>query len=113
MKDKRKKTRLLFNLKWKCCAKSKIECYTFHNLSHYANWEYYKAPRKIKEETKLVGDNQETEELTLLLQIKEEKLGDNNLQYLDSRATDHVCEYKDKFLKFDEKVKDAISFGDL
>lgn len=39
------------------------------------------------------------------------------MQYLDSRARNNVCEYKDKFLKFDEKVKDAFFFcffvGDL
>lgn len=77
-------------------------------MGHYA-WESYDATNGVKEKAILVSDNQEIEETTFLLQIKEDK-GDN-LWSLDNGASNHMCGYKDKFVELDEKVKATISFG--
>ncbi|KAL4320263.1 hypothetical protein GQ457_18G013060 [Hibiscus cannabinus] len=68
---------------------------------------------KVNEErVNLIEDQQDVEEPTLLLALKNEENNDASTCYLDNGASNHMCGDKVAFVKFDEKVKGNVSFGD-
>ncbi|KAL4319611.1 hypothetical protein GQ457_18G013070 [Hibiscus cannabinus] len=68
---------------------------------------------KVNEErVNLIEDQQDVEEPTLLLAFKNEENNDASTCYLDNGASNHMCGDKVAFVKFDEKVKGNVSFGD-
>ncbi|KAL0427280.1 UNVERIFIED_CONTAM: Retrovirus-related Pol polyprotein from transposon TNT 1-94 [Sesamum latifolium] len=75
-------------------------------------WECQDETKDVKGKANLVNNNQEIEESTLLLTIKEEEKDNNSLWYLDNGASNHMCGQKDQFVKLDEKVRGNIFFGD-
>lgn len=69
--------------------KTNMKCYNCHELCHYA-WERRTTSNNIEEKVNLVNSNQEVEESTLLLMIKEKENEDNNMWYLDNDASNHM-----------------------
>ncbi|KAK8260665.1 hypothetical protein V6Z11_D13G134500 [Gossypium hirsutum] len=66
-----------------------------------------------KEEVNLIKDQQDVEEPTLLLALKNEESNDANIWYLDNGESNHMCRCKEAFVKLDKKVKGNVSFGDF
>ncbi|KAL4348689.1 hypothetical protein GQ457_17G010100 [Hibiscus cannabinus] len=90
--------------------KSNVECYNCHKLGHFS-WECQN--EGINEErVNLIEDQQDVEEPTLLLALKNEENNDASTWYLDNGASNHMCGDKEAFVKLDEKVKGNVSFGD-
>ncbi|KAL4352077.1 hypothetical protein GQ457_06G007290 [Hibiscus cannabinus] len=90
--------------------KSKVECYSCHKLSHFS-WECQNEGNN-EERVNLIEDQQDVEEPTLLLALKNEENNDASTWYLDNGASNHMCGDKEGFVKLDEKVKGNVSFGD-
>ncbi|KAL4295936.1 hypothetical protein GQ457_12G029240 [Hibiscus cannabinus] len=65
-----------------------------------------------EERVNLIEDQQDVEEPTLLLALKNEENNDASNWYLDNGASNHMCGDKEAFVKLDEKVKGNVSFGD-
>uniref|UniRef100_A0A6I9QLT5 Uncharacterized protein LOC105037627 n=1 Tax=Elaeis guineensis var. tenera TaxID=51953 RepID=A0A6I9QLT5_ELAGV len=55
---------------------------------------------------------EEGEDGILLLAEKEEEASNENIWYLDTGASNHMCGYKHMFKELDETVEGNISFGD-
>ncbi|XP_012853620.1 PREDICTED: uncharacterized protein LOC105973146 [Erythranthe guttata] len=90
--------------------KSHLRCYYCQKLGHYA-WECRNEKNNIEEKANLVGENQEDEEPTLLLALKDGDNDNKNLWYLDNGASNHMCGDKDKFVELD-KLRGNVTFGD-
>ncbi|KAL4301681.1 hypothetical protein GQ457_10G015230 [Hibiscus cannabinus] len=90
--------------------KSKVECYSCQKLGHFS-WECQNEGRN-EERVNLIEDQQDVEEPTLLLALKNEENNDASTWYLDNGASNHMCGDKEAFVKLDEKVKGNVSFGD-
>ncbi|KAL4318065.1 hypothetical protein GQ457_18G013000 [Hibiscus cannabinus] len=90
--------------------KSNVECYNCQKLGHFS-WECQNECRN-EERVNLIEDQQDVEEPTLLLALKNEENNDASTCYLDNGASNHMCGDKVAFVKFDEKVKGNVSFGD-
>ncbi|KAK8540598.1 hypothetical protein V6N13_027117 [Hibiscus sabdariffa] len=90
--------------------KSNVECYNCQKLGHFS-WEFQNEG-KNEERFNLIEDQQDVEEPTLLLALKNEENNDASTWYLDNGASNHMCGDKEAFLKLDEKVKGNVSFGD-
>ncbi|KAL4280140.1 hypothetical protein GQ457_03G000400 [Hibiscus cannabinus] len=90
--------------------KSKVECYSCHKLGHFS-WECQNEGSN-EERVNLIEDQQDVEEPTLLLALKNEENNDASTWYLDNGASNHMCGDKEAFVKLDEKVKGNVSFGD-
>ncbi|KAL4361783.1 hypothetical protein GQ457_04G023210 [Hibiscus cannabinus] len=65
-----------------------------------------------EERVNLIEDQQDVEEPTLLLALKNEENNDASTWYLDDGASNHMCGDKEAFVKLEEKVKGNVSFGD-
>ncbi|KAL4368367.1 hypothetical protein GQ457_05G028310 [Hibiscus cannabinus] len=65
-----------------------------------------------EERVNLIEDQQDVEEPTLLLALKNEENNDASTWYLDNGASNHMCGDKEAFVKLDEKVKGNVSFRD-
>ncbi|KAL4383581.1 hypothetical protein GQ457_15G010250 [Hibiscus cannabinus] len=65
-----------------------------------------------EEMVNLIKDQQDVEEPTLLLALKNEENNDASTWYLDNGANNHICGHKDVFVELDEKFKGNVSFGD-
>ncbi|KAL4379471.1 hypothetical protein GQ457_02G032120 [Hibiscus cannabinus] len=90
--------------------KSKVECYSCQKLGHFY-WECQNEGSN-EERVNLIEDQQDVEEPTLLLALKNEENNDASTWYLDNGARNHMCGDKEAFVKLDEKVKGNVSFGD-
>ena len=49
----------------------------------------------------------------VFLTYKGDDEGKKNIWYFDNGASNHMCGYKDLFVKLDEAVNGDVSFGDL
>ncbi|RDX91376.1 hypothetical protein CR513_26655, partial [Mucuna pruriens] len=72
--------------------------------------EEVKYKTNVEEKENLVGDK-EGEESPLLLALNEGS-DDKSPWYLDNGASNHMCDYKEKFVELEEKVRGNVSFGD-
>ncbi|KAL4297638.1 hypothetical protein GQ457_12G007010 [Hibiscus cannabinus] len=90
--------------------KSKVECYSCQKLGHFS-WECQNEGNN-EERVNLIEDQQDVEEPTLLLALKNEENNDASTWYLDNGASNHMCGDKEAFVKLDEKFKGNVSFGD-
>ncbi|GMI83839.1 hypothetical protein HRI_002053200 [Hibiscus trionum] len=90
--------------------KSNIECYNCQKFGHFS-WECQNESRN-EERANLIEDQQDIEEPTLLLALKNEEKNDASTWYLDNGASNHMCGDKEAFVELDEKVKGNVSFGD-
>ncbi|KAL4369109.1 hypothetical protein GQ457_05G014540 [Hibiscus cannabinus] len=90
--------------------KSKVECYSCQKLGHFS-WECQNEGSN-EEMVNLIEVQQDVEEPTLLLALKNEENNDASTWYLDNGASNHMCGDKEAFVKLDEKVKGNVSFGD-
>ncbi|KAL4378928.1 hypothetical protein GQ457_02G031910 [Hibiscus cannabinus] len=90
--------------------KSKVECYSCQKLGHFS-WESQNEGNN-EERVNLIEDQQDVEEPTLLLALKNEENNDASTWYLDNGASNHMCGDKEAFVKLDENVKGNVSFGD-
>ncbi|KAF2297070.1 hypothetical protein GH714_016331 [Hevea brasiliensis] len=69
-----------------------------------------KAMKKDQQALALI--HQDGKESSLLLALKDGDHDDHSLWYLDNGASNHMCGYKEKFVKLDEKINGNVSFGD-
>lgn len=91
--------------------KFNIECFRCHKFGHYRSECYTKLPKdKEKEEKSNFVEKQEAETLLMACHIKEE--ADQNLWYLDTGCSNHMCGNKDIFSVLDESFRTIIRFGD-
>ncbi|XP_057999150.1 uncharacterized protein LOC110658061 [Hevea brasiliensis] len=69
--------------------KSNIKCYNCHKYGHYS-WECHGTSNDREEKVNLVDDNQDGEEPSLLLALKDGDLDGHSSWYLDNGASNHV-----------------------
>ncbi|KAL4369010.1 hypothetical protein GQ457_05G018750 [Hibiscus cannabinus] len=81
-----------------------------NKFGHFS-WDCQNEGRN-EEMVNLIKDQQDVEEPTLLLALKNEENNDACIWYLDNGASNHMCGDKEAFVELDEKVKGNVSFGD-
>ncbi|XP_074362754.1 uncharacterized protein LOC141703035 [Apium graveolens] len=92
-------------------GKSNVKCYNCQKFGHYAS-ECHASENQVEEKANFVEDKGNVDEPTLLLAHKGDVNCEDNLWYLDSGASYHMCGNKNLFVDLDEKVIGKVSFGD-
>ncbi|KAL4289791.1 hypothetical protein GQ457_14G011090 [Hibiscus cannabinus] len=77
--------------------KSKVECYSCQKLGHFS-WECQNEGSN-EERVNLIEDQQDVEEPTLLLALKNEENNDASTWYLDNGASNHINQYANLIAK--------------
>ena len=90
--------------------KSSIECYNCQKFGHYAS-ECHTSQNQVEEKSNLTQDKGNIDEPTLLLEHKGEKSCEDNLWYLDSGASYHMCGNKKLFVDLDKNMNGKVTFG--
>jgi hypothetical protein len=80
-----------------------VECYHCHKLGHF-QWE---CPSKEKE-----ANYAETQdEMLLMAYVEMNNISNEDLWFLDSGCSNHMCGKKDYFSDLNEKFRDAVKLS--
>lgn len=90
--------------------KSQTQCYNCQKFGHYAS-ECRFSKNRVEEETNYVEEKNQTVE-TVLLARKSNEGSQENMWYLDTGASNHMCGKRSMFVDLDESVSGNVSFGD-
>ncbi|XP_047953734.1 uncharacterized protein LOC125199931 [Salvia hispanica] len=90
--------------------KSSIECYNCHRYGHYAS-ECRDTKSKVEEKANYV-ENTNEENGCVLLAYKGDAGRKDDMWYLDTGASNHMCGNRSMFVELDESVSGNVSFGD-
>nr|XP_010943412.1 uncharacterized protein LOC105061152 [Elaeis guineensis] len=68
--------------------------------------------QRVEEKARYAKKKEEDGDEVLLLACKEDDTDEQNMWFLDTSASNHMCRYKNMFMGFDESVNGHMSFGD-
>jgi len=90
--------------------KRNIQCYSCNQFGHYSTECKRKAPLEIREQANY-AEKDDREEAAFLVQ---QELGEKqeNIWYLDTGASNHMCGYRELFGDLDETKQGLVTFGD-
>ena len=83
--------------------KATVECYDCHKLGHF-QWEC-----QSKEKETNYAETQE--EMSLMAYVKMNKANREDMWFLDSGYSNHMCGKKEYFSDFDESFRDSVKLG--
>ncbi|KAJ4716700.1 Retrovirus-related Pol polyprotein from transposon TNT 1-94 [Melia azedarach] len=90
--------------------KSKVRCYNCQKFGRYASaCRAYN--NEVEEKANYVEEKNQGDE-TVLLAYKDNSGGQENTWYLDTGASNHMCEKRSMFVELDESTNGNVSFGD-
>ncbi|KAM1393926.1 hypothetical protein ACFX2F_030030 [Malus domestica] len=84
--------------------KSTIECYNCHELWHFQ----YECPKKDKEAK--VNYTEASEEMLLMAYVDAPEVKED-IWFLDSGCSNHMCGKRELFFDFDESFKESVKLG--
>ena len=79
-------------------------------FGHYAS--ECRAPKTNVEEKANYVEDKSQEDGTLLLAYKGDNERQENIWYLDTSASNHMCGRRDMFVELNESIRGNVSFGD-
>lgn len=89
-------------------GRSNVRCFQCRKIRHYSS----ECPNKPENYANLAeASNDITEEPTLLL-VHNDSVEQNNVWYLDSGASNHMCGRKEYFVNLKEETGGSVSLGD-
>ena len=90
--------------------KSQTQCYNCQKIGHYAS-ECRFVKNKVEAETNYLEQKDKKFEIVLLARGGNEG-SQENTWYLDTGASNHMCEKRSMFVDLDESISGNVSFGD-
>lgn len=90
--------------------KSNIECYRCHGYGHYKNECQTNLNKERGEKANFADKQEEVVSLLMACHAKEEI--QQNLWYLDTGCSNHMCGNKSAFSELDESFRNIVKFGD-
>ena len=81
------------------------ECYSCNQFGHYSTECQRKAPLEIREQVNYV-EKDDREASAFFIQQE-------NIWYLDTGASNHMCGYRELFSDLDETKQGLVTFGDM
>ena len=91
--------------------KSHIKCYNCEKFDHYASECRAPIHNRVEEKVNYVEERSQ-EDGTSLLAYKDNARGEDNIWYLDTSASNHMCGKRSMFVELDESVSGNVAFGD-
>ncbi|GMQ07023.1 hypothetical protein CsSME_00051392 [Camellia sinensis var. sinensis] len=92
--------------------KSNVQCYLCHKFGHYNNECRSRATTEAGEQANFAEEETNKVGPTVLFVHHGDTKNQNNVWYLDSRASNHMCGKRELFVELDETVQAQVSFGD-
>ena len=83
--------------------KATVECYNCHKLGHF-QWEC-----QSKEKEANYAETQE--EMLLMAYVNMNKVNREDMWFIDSGCSNHMCGKKEYFLDFDGSFRDSVKLG--
>ncbi|XP_071917233.1 uncharacterized protein [Coffea arabica] len=93
----------------KSTDKSNVECYKCHRYGHYQSEFRTNLNRQNGERTNFA---EKEEEVSLLMVCHMSKETQQNMWYLDTGCSNHMCGDKKTFSELDESFRSTVKFGD-
>jgi len=92
--------------------KKNIQCYNCNQFGHYSTECQRKAPLEVREQANYAEEDANSRGAAAL--FVQQGLGENqeNIWYLDSGASNHMCGQRDLFDDLDETIQGLVIFGD-
>ncbi|XXG89956.1 hypothetical protein AAC387_Pa12g1836 [Persea americana] len=88
-----------------------VQCYNCNKFGHYAS-ECWSKPAEREERSNFAEARDGEKEVSTVLLAQEEGYGQENVWYLDSGASNHMCGKKELFEELAEDVHGKVSLGD-
>ncbi|KAH7537743.1 hypothetical protein FEM48_Zijuj03G0125400 [Ziziphus jujuba var. spinosa] len=98
--------------KSKYVDKSKIECFRCHRYGHYRSECRTNLIKDRGERSERSNFAEKEEEISLLMVSHIQEETNENLWYLDTGCSNHICGVKSAFSDLDESFRNTVKFGD-
>ncbi|XP_028063323.1 uncharacterized protein LOC114266595 [Camellia sinensis] len=92
--------------------KSNVQCYHYHKFGHYNNECRSRVTTEAREQVNFVEKETNKVGPTVLLVHHGDTENQNNVWYLDSGASNHMCGKKELFVELDETIQAQVSYSD-
>ncbi|XP_020262387.1 uncharacterized protein LOC109838347 [Asparagus officinalis] len=90
--------------------RSQPQCYKCKRYGHL-NYECWEKPNQVAEKNNFV-EMEQPDTSTILLTYQENESKNQDIRYLDSGTSNHMCGIKEFFTELNETVQGDVTFGD-